>query len=687
MPSFLFLGFSGFSRSHLLESKMSSALDIIIPFTLSLPSLLKAFPVSILKASPPVLFLVLVLLLSSVDLSVASRATLICGTRTAAPSDRLAFAKNLRSAMEAIAPQVSSKRYARVVAGTSADDRVYASGECSEHLSRPACHRCIAWCKAQILRCFPGERPTRGARIYLDGCHLRFDDYDFFGEAPGLDNHLVCSDVHSNGNRTAFATAARKFVGKSSMRAPPNDSFFAASVGKENSSVHGLGPCWKFVNKRSCPECLPDAGTRIGHCFPKQGASMLRSGCYMRYPISQLHNDFEIHVVVAGRHIIKLPVVFPIVVILMLIMVLIFFGKRKVETRTVRKQLGALAATVIKSSLHFNYEMLERATNYFDSSNKLGQGGSGSVFKGVLLDDRVVAVKRLFFHTGQWEKFFNEINLISTIDHKNLVKLLGCSITGPESLLVYEYVPNKSLCYYFSDRRNAQLLSWEMRYNIIVGAAEGLAYLHEESQLRIVHRDIKLSNILLDESYSPKIADFGLVRLLPGDKTHITTAIAGTLGYMAPEYLASGKLTEKADVFSFGVLLIEVVTGKRNNSRKDEQSNNPLGVLQMVWNCYTSNRMLEAVDPVLEGNFPLEKASRALHIGLLCAQLSAELRPSMSAVVKMLKEDDTITQPTPPPFLGYGTENASAAPKKIYSQHGSSASSINSTTISILEPR
>lgn len=324
-----------------------------------------------------------------------------------------------------------------------------------------------------------------------------------------------------------------------------------------------------------------------------------------------------------------------------------FFGKRKLtKWKEVREKLVALASILKKSGVNFKYETLEKATNYFDISNKLGQGGSGTVFKGVLQSGKVVAVKRLYFGSRQWvDQFFNEVNLIIDINHKNLVKLLGCSITGPESLLVYEYVPNKTLHHYLSDARYAQLLTWETRYNIVVGVAEGLAYLHEESQLRIIHRDIKLSNVLLDENYTAKIGDFGLARLFPEDRSHLSTGIAGTVGYMSPEYIVRGKLTDKADVFSFGILMIEVITGKINHS----QPENP--VLHMVWNLYLSNRMSEAVDPVLEGSFPVEKATRLLHIALLCGQASDELRPSMSKVVKMLRDDSKLPGPMQPPFL------------------------------------
>lgn len=178
-----------------------------------------------------------------------------------------------------------------------------------------------------------------------------------------------------------------------------------------------------------------------------------------------------------------------------------------------------------------------------------------------------------------------------------------------------------------------------------------MAYLHEESNLRIIHRDIKLSNILLEDDFTPRIADFGLARLFPEDKTHISTAIAGTLGYMAPEYVVRGKLTEKADVYSFGVLMIEVITGKRNNAFVQDAGS----ILQSVWSLYRTSNVEEAVDPILGDNFNKIEASRLLQIGLLCVQAAFDQRPAMSVVVKMMKGSLEIHTPTQPPFLNPGS--------------------------------
>ncbi|MBA0692649.1 hypothetical protein Goari_010187, partial [Gossypium aridum] len=222
------------------------------------------------------------------------------------------------------------------------------------------------------------------------------------------------------------------------------------------------------------------------------------------------------------------------------------------------------------SNLNFKYSTVEKATGSFNEANKLGQGGFGTVYKGALPDGREIAVKRLFYNNRhRAADFYNEVNIISSVEHKNLVRLLGCSCSGPESLLIYEFLPNKSLDHFIFDPSRGKELTWEKRYQIIIGTVEGLVYLHENPTNKIIHRDIKASNILLDLKFRAKIADFGLARSFEEDKSHISTAIAGTLGYMAPEYLANGQLTDKADVYSFGVLLLEIITGKQNNRSKD----------------------------------------------------------------------------------------------------------------------
>ncbi|MFS7958791.1 putative protein kinase RLK-Pelle-DLSV family [Helianthus anomalus] len=315
-----------------------------------------------------------------------------------------------------------------------------------------------------------------------------------------------------------------------------------------------------------------------------------------------------------------------------------------------------MAKILNDSSLNFKYSAIEKATSSWAESNKLGAGGFGTVYKGVLPDGREIAVKRLFFNNKfRAADFYNEVNIINSVEHKNLVRLLGCSCSGPESFLVYEYLANMSLDRFIFDATKGKELNWEKRFVIIIGTTEGLVYLHENTKTRIIHRDIKAANILLDSRLRAKIADFGLARSFQGDMSHISTAVAGTLGYMAPEYLAYGQLTEKADVYSYGVLLLEIVTGIQINGSKNTEYTESL--VAIAWRHFQRGTVEEILDPNLmfhaypNHNFQKE-AIKVVHIALLCTQEAPALRPSISMALKMLvKDDEPLPPPSNPPFI------------------------------------
>ncbi|GLT61395.1 hypothetical protein SLA2020_341060 [Shorea laevis] len=281
----------------------------------------------------------------------------------------------------------------------------------------------------------------------------------------------------------------------------------------------------------------------------------------------------------------------------------------------------------------FSYAELGAATDNFNPSNKLGEGGFGPVYKGKLSDGRVVAVKQLSVASQQGKsQFVTEIATISAVQHRNLVKLYGCCIEGNRRLLVYEYLENKSLDQALFGNKDLHL-DWPTRFSICLATAKGLAYLHEESWLRIVHRDVKASNILLDAELCPKISDFGLAKLYDDKKTHISTRVAGTIGYLAPEYAMRGHLTEKADVFSFGVVALEILSGRPNSD--NSQDNDKIYLLEWAWTLYESNQSLGLVDPTLV-EFDENEAMRMIRVGLLCTQALPIMRPPMSRVVAML---------------------------------------------------
>ncbi|XP_027910141.1 probable LRR receptor-like serine/threonine-protein kinase At1g56140 [Vigna unguiculata] len=298
----------------------------------------------------------------------------------------------------------------------------------------------------------------------------------------------------------------------------------------------------------------------------------------------------------------------------------------------------------------FTYSELKNATNDFSLENKLGEGGFGPVHKGTLNDGRVIAVKRLSIGSNQGKsQFVNEIATISAVQHRNLVKLYGCCIQGREKLIVYEYLANKSL-----DKAlfgNRLTLDWSTRYDICLGVARGLTYLHEESRLRIIHRDVKASNILLDNELVPKISDFGLAKLYDDKMTHMSTRVAGTIGYLAPEYAMRGHLTEKADVFSFGIVALEIVSGRPNSYSSTEEEK--VYLLEWAWQLHESNRISDLVDPRLV-EFDEEEVKRIVGIVLLCTQASPTLRPSMSRAVAMLSGDIEVNIVTTKP--GYLTD-------------------------------
>ncbi|PPR88262.1 hypothetical protein GOBAR_AA32430 [Gossypium barbadense] len=316
----------------------------------------------------------------------------------------------------------------------------------------------------------------------------------------------------------------------------------------------------------------------------------------------------------------------------------------------------------------FSLRQIKAATKNFDTENKIGEGGFGCVYKGLLSDGTVIAVKQLSSKSRQGNReFVNEIGMISALQHPNLVKLYGCCVEGNQLLLVYEYMENNCLSRaLFGKNATCKLkLNWPTRQKICLGIARGLAYLHEESRIKIVHRDIKTSNVLLDKDLNAKISDFGLAKLNEDDKTHISTRIAGTIGYMAPEYAMRGYLTDKADVYSFGVVALEIVSGKSNTNYRPSEDfvylldwakllclllpppTPPLHVIIIVIVVVYSIKiayvlrergsLLELVDPDLGSEYSSEEAMVMLNVALLCTNASPTLRPTMSQVVSMLE--------------------------------------------------
>ncbi|KAG0447706.1 hypothetical protein HPP92_028176 [Vanilla planifolia] len=301
----------------------------------------------------------------------------------------------------------------------------------------------------------------------------------------------------------------------------------------------------------------------------------------------------------------------------------------------------------------FNFRIIEEATTNFSPSNLLGEGGFGPVYKGVLPEGQEIAVKRLSQSSGQgMEEFKNEVILIAKLQHRNLVRLLGFCIQREDKMLVYEYMPNRSLDAFLFDQSRKHLLNWKTRISIIEGIARGLLYLHRDSRLRVIHRDLKASNILLDEEMNPKISDFGMARIFGSDGNESTTKrVVGTYGYMSPEYAMQGLFSVKSDVYSFGVLLIEIVSGIRNSTYNHPQLS--LNLLAYAWKLWNEDDVMELVDPCIRDKCSIREVSRCIIVGLLCIQDRANDRPTMSSVMLMLESENCVhPMPRQPTFAG-----------------------------------
>lgn len=593
------------------------------------------------------LFLVFLIFFASVSSSISTSFSqrLLCGNA----SNSSNIHDNLKNVTAGLSAIVHSQNWG-IFSITNPPPHVYGLAQCYGHISSEECQDCFNSASEKLQSCLPSE----SGRLYLDGCFHRYDTREFYYDIfdPNSDN-VTCgtptpalTDPYTVDD---FENKLNRAVSNVTDKAVANDGFGTTEVKGGALTVYALAQCWKTIDAEHCKQCLHTASADLTKCVPGAEGRAMFAGCFMRYSTTRFFKQ----IAEPGNnqkkynHLAIAAIVISLITFTALAAIGAFIGYKRLSRG--KKRLGQIERFPGRTGLNFNYEVLEMATDSFDESRKLGQGGSGSVYKGILPSGKVIAVKRLFFSTRQWaDHFFNEVNTISGIQHKNLVSLLGCSIEGPESLLVYEYVQNKSLDQFIFAKNMLDILSWQQRFNIICGTAEGLAYLHGGSGVKIIHRDIKTGNILLDDDLTPKIADFGLVRCVASDRSHVSTAIAGTLGYMAPEYLVRGQLTEKADVYAFGVLILEVATGKKNSVFSQGSSS----ILYSVWKHYRGNNITEGIDPGLEGRFNEKEASTVLQIGLLCTQASATLRPIMSEVVQMLTEEDcAIPSPRQPPFL------------------------------------
>ncbi|XP_065636770.1 cysteine-rich receptor-like protein kinase 2 isoform X3 [Quercus suber] len=530
-------------------------------------------------------------------------------------------ATNFVYTMENISQRMQGSGFGVAVTGSGPDTN-YGLGQCYGDLSLPDCELCYAEARTALPQCFPH---TSG-RIYFDGCFLRFENYSFFEEYTGPGDSSVCGNTTRK--NSTFEESVKKALSSTVVAAPHQKGHAIAQEavpGAVNESAYALADCWRTLNASSCEVCLENASASILECLPWSEGRVLNTGCFMRYSDKDfLNKELGTQSSKGRTTVIIVSIVSSLVLVVVGIAVGLYIWRQRgiAKKRRGSNDAEKLVKILNDISLNFKYSTLEKATGGFDIANKLGQGGFGTVYKGILPDGREIAVKRLFSNKRhRAEDFYNEVNIISSVEHKNLVRLLGCSCSGPESLLVYEFLPNTSLDRFIFDPNKGKALNWDKRYEIIVGTTAA--------------------------------------RSLQENQSHVSTAIAGTLGYMPPEYLVHGQLTEKVDVYSFGVLLLEIVTGRQNNRTKTiEYSSECLdNLITITWKHFRSGTVEQLYDPNLllhnhpNGNVKNE-ILRVVHIGLLCTQKIQSLRPTMSKALQMLtKKDDHLPAPTKPPFI------------------------------------
>ncbi|XP_057431355.1 cold-responsive protein kinase 1-like [Lotus japonicus] len=567
------------------------------------------------------------------------------------------FNQNLNGTLADLKSQVSnqSKRFATAQEARGTDP-VYAMFQCRDYLSAADCAACFTVAAAQIRNCSAG---ANGARVIYDGCFLRYESNGFFDQTTLPGNSMICGNETANGASTFTATAQQVLQDLQTVT-PKITGFFAATkTPVAGGAIYAIAQCADTVTESGCLDCLTVGFNNIQSCLPNSDGRAFDAGCFMRYSETSFFADNQTIDITPflkqGGSSKKGAIIGGIVggVGLVVILLALFVWLRRYKKPNRHPRGDILGATELKGPVTYRYKDLKSATKNFSNDNKLGEGGFGDVYKGTLKNGKVVAVKKLLLGQSSKmdEQFESEVKLISNVHHRNLVRLLGCCTNGPERILVYEYMANNSLDrFLFGERKGS--LNWKQRYDIILGTARGLSYLHEDFHVCIIHRDIKTNNILLDDDFQPRIADFGLARLLPEDRSHLSTKFAGTLGYTAPEYALHGQLSEKADTYSFGVVVLEIISGQKSSELRDDADGEFL--LQRAWKLYEVERHLELVDKTLNSeDYDGEEVKRIIEIALLCTQASASARPTMSEIVVLLKSKNLLVhmKPAMPVFV------------------------------------
>ncbi|XP_077243478.1 cysteine-rich receptor-like protein kinase 10 isoform X2 [Tasmannia lanceolata] len=619
---------------------------------------------------------------------------------------------NLGHLLQNLSSEAVRTRFYNTTIGQS-PDTVYALVLCRVDIVPSVCQSCIDTAGKEIIQVCPN---SRSAIVYYDYCLLRYSNQRIVfsvDNSPKVymwngQNISTTLSFPRRGKRDRFTQLIETTMTDLASRAAYSSSNLMFATGEinitESPKMYFLVQCAQDLTPYDCNACLNLIISQIPLCCEakhpicceaKQGGRVIGPSCNFRFETSRFYADSPASSPFLpplpplpltpsssttepgqGRQPSRLIIFITLggFLGLGLLGFCVYYylrrsrGKRKGNKENIHVLLHHLGTPAGIDSSQVNMQgendlttqelplidfgTVKDATDNFSTANKLGEGGFGPVYKGILPDGKEIAVKRLSRNSGQGlEEFKNEVMLIAKLQHRNLVRLLCWCIQEEEKLLIYEYMPNTSLDVFLFDPNKHGELNWKRRVDIIRGIARGLLYLHEDSRLKIIHRDLKASNVLLDKDMNPKISDFGMARIFSGNQNEANTnRVVGTYGYMAPEYAMEGIFSVKSDVFSFGVLLLEIVSGKRNSGFY--LSEHAQSLLTYAWRLWVESKGQELIDPsFIDDTCPVSEALRCIHIGLLCVQEDAADRPTMSSVVLMLGGESLgLRQPKQPAF-------------------------------------
>ncbi|KFK28893.1 hypothetical protein AALP_AA7G061900 [Arabis alpina] len=596
-------------------------------------------------------------------------------------------------------------------------DRVYVMGMCSPDAGPDACSNCIKETSKGLLQHCPNQTDAYawvGNEIF---CLVRYSSKSFSGilvlnPRDEFYNNMFIEKEYQKEFDSVWNGLMFRMITRASNSSTSSSLSWSSSkyYAKDVVPVPVYGHIWALmqcipdISSKDCKLCLEASVDYYKtELHGKKGSIILRPSCFFRWELFTFSGAFDninLSKPSSSPPLANLTIqtkrkdtrfsggiIAAIVIVIIVLMILIVVGVAIFKRRKQKQEIE-----LPTESVQFDLKTIEAATSNFSEQNKLGKGGFGEVYKGMLMNGTEIAVKRLSKTSGQGEvEFRNEVIVVAKLQHINLVRLLGFSLQGEEKLLIYEFVPNQSLDYFLIDPKKRVQLDWTLRRNIIGGITRGILYLHQDSRLKIIHRDLKASNILLDANMNPKIADFGMARIFGMDQTVANTArVVGTFGYMSPEYVTHGQFSMKSDVYSFGVLILEIISGKKNSSfyKMDGLVNN---LVTYVWRLWENKALPELIDPCIREDCNIEEVIRYIHIGLLCVQENPADRPTMSTIHQMLTTSSmTLPVPLPPGFFyengpksnpsGHGLEPGQSSSKSV-------TCSVDEATITNVTPR